>query len=113
MQVFKWNILSINERRIRLLQSGKETNGPVIYWMSRDQRIHDNRALIYAQKLAIDKKKPLLVIFNLVSDFLEATIRQYGFMLKGLQEVESELGRYNTPFFLYKRKSRSRNSKVY
>jgi deoxyribodipyrimidine photo-lyase len=90
----------MDERRIRILQDGNETNGPVIYWMSRDQRVHDNWALIYAQKLAIEKKKPLSVVFNLVPDFLEATIRQYGFMLKGLQEVESELGRYNIPFCL-------------
>jgi deoxyribodipyrimidine photo-lyase len=92
----------MNQRRIGLLQDGKETNGPIIYWMSRDQRVHDNWALIYAQKLAIEKRKPLSVVFNLVPDFLEATIRQYGFMLKGLQEVEAELGRYNIPFFLLK-----------
>jgi deoxyribodipyrimidine photo-lyase len=90
----------MNQRRIRLLKDGIETNGPVVYWISRDQRVHDNWALIYAQKLAIEKKKALLVLFNLVPDFLEATIRQYGFMLKGLQEVESKLGRYNIPFFL-------------
>ena len=90
----------MNLQRLRLLQDGKETNGPVIYWMSRDQRVHDNWALISAQKLSIEKKKPLLVVFNLVPDFLEAAIRKYGFMLKGLQEVESELGRYNIPFFL-------------
>jgi deoxyribodipyrimidine photo-lyase len=90
----------INEKRIRLLQKGNEINGPVVYWMSRDQRVHDNWALLFAQKLSLEKKKSLVVIFNLVSDFLEATIRQYGFMLKGLQEVESELSNYNIPFFL-------------
>ncbi len=90
----------INEKRIRLLQKGIETNGPVVYWMSRDQRVHDNWALLFAQKLALEKKKSLVVIFNLVPDFLEATIRQYGFMLKGLQEVEKELSKFNIPFFL-------------
>jgi len=92
----------INEKRIRLLQKGDETNGPIVYWMSREQRVHDNWALLFAQKLAIEKKRPLIVIFNLVSDFLEATIRQYGFMLKGLKEVESEISKYNIPFFLVK-----------
>jgi len=92
----------MQEKRIRLLRLGLKTNGPVVYWMSRDQRVHDNWALIYAQKLAIEKGKQLLVIFVLVPDFLEATIRQYGFMLKGLQEVESELDKYNIPFFLLK-----------
>ena len=90
----------INEKRIRLLQKGNETDGPVVYWMSRDQRVNDNWALLFAQKLAFEKKRSLVVVFNLVPDFLEATIRQYGFMLKGLQEVESEFKQYNIPFFL-------------
>jgi len=94
----------VNEARIRLLQNGKETNGPIIYWLSRDQRVHDNWALIFAQNLAFKKKKHLLVVFNLVPHFQKATIRQYGFMLKGLQEVESELTRFNIPFFLLKGK---------
>lgn len=90
----------INSKRIRLLQKGTETTGPVIYWMSRDQRVHDNWALLFAQQLAFEHRRSLAVVFNLVPDFLEATIRQYGFMLKGLVEVESELLKFNIPFFL-------------
>ena len=90
----------MNTKRVRLLQNGTESNDFVIYWMSRDQRVHDNWALLFAQKTAKEKKKSLVVIFNLVPDFLEATIRQYGFMLNGLQEVEAELNKYNIPFFL-------------
>ena len=91
---------NINQKRIRLFQAGTETEGPVIYWMSRDQRVHDNWALLFAQQLALEKKFPLAVVFNIVPDFLEATIRQYGFMLKGLKELEEELKHYNLPFFL-------------
>lgn len=90
----------INHKRISLLQDGKETTGPVIYWMSRDQRVHDNWALLFAQQIASEKKKPLAVIFNLVPDFLEATIRQYGFLLKGLHGLEKELSNYQVPFYL-------------
>jgi len=90
----------MNKRRIRLFQAGNQTNGSVIYWMSRDQRVHDNWALLFAQQLAMGKKRPLSVIFNLVPDFLEATIRQYGFMIKGLKEVEIELKKFDIPFFL-------------
>ena len=90
----------INSKRVRLLQKGNETNGPIVYWISRDQRVHDNWALLFAQKLALEKKKPLAVIFNLIPNFLEATLRQYSFMFKGLQEVETELYSYNIPFFL-------------
>jgi deoxyribodipyrimidine photo-lyase len=68
--------------------------------MSRDQRINDNWALLYAQNLALKQKAPLLVLFCLVPHFLGATIRQYGFMLKGLQEVEAGLHKKNIPFIL-------------
>ena len=94
----------MNKRRIRLLQAGNETNGPVLYWMSREQRVHDNWALLFAQQMAQEKKLPLSVIFNLVPDFLEATIRQYGFMINGLKEVENELAQFNIPFFLLRGK---------
>jgi len=90
----------INEKRIRLPKDGTETNGPVIYWMSRDQRAHDNWALLFAQKLALEKKRNLAVTFSLVPEFLDATLRQYDFMLKGLMEVEKELKRFNIPFFI-------------
>ena len=50
--------------------------------------ITDNWAIIYAQKLAKKAKVPLCVCFCLVPTFLGATMRHYGFMLKGLQEVE-------------------------
>lgn len=68
--------------------------------MSRDQRVQDNWALLYAQRLAFKHKVPLFVCFCLVPKFLEATIRQYGFMLRGLQEVEKELQTLKIPFFL-------------
>ncbi len=86
--------------RVLFLKEGKENNGPVVYWMSRDQRVHDNYALLFAQQLAAEKKRLLAVVFNLVPDFLEATMRQYGFMLQGLEDVERELHNFNIPFFL-------------
>ena len=89
----------INEKRIKLPQKGNETTGPVIYWMSRDQRINDNWALFFAQQLALQKKRSLAVVFSVVPNFLEATLRQYDFMLKGLMEVERNLKELNIPFF--------------
>ena len=90
----------MNLKRLRRLKNGQEKTGPVVYWMSRDQRVHDNWALLYAQKLALEKNTPLLVIFNLVTDFLEATLRQYAFMINGLKELELELRKYSIPFHL-------------
>lgn len=90
----------VGGRRVRLLKAGPERRGPVVYWMSRDQRVHDNWALLFAQTLALDTKSPLAVIFNLVPRFLGATIRHYGFMLRGLVEVEGALADLNIPFVL-------------
>lgn len=90
----------IDSRRFRLLQWGEAGTGPVIYWMSRDQRGSDNWALLYAQELALKEKLPLVVLFSLVPDFLQATIRQYGFMLKGLKETEQILHKHNIPFHM-------------
>jgi deoxyribodipyrimidine photo-lyase len=90
----------MNQKRVRLLKAGPTGPGPVIYWMSRDQRISDNWALIHAQHLALQHKKPLFVVFCLVPQFLRASMRQYGFMLKGLKEVETGLQKKNISFFL-------------
>ena len=48
----------------------------------------DNWAMLYAQRLALKLGVPIHVCFCLVPKFLDATIRHYGFMLSGLQEVQ-------------------------
>lgn len=90
----------VKKERIRVLKEGHENSGPVVYWMSRDQRIHDNWALLYAQEIAERTGESLAVIFCLIPDFLNATIRQYDFMLKGLRKIEQQLSAHNIPFFL-------------
>jgi deoxyribodipyrimidine photo-lyase len=62
----------------------------------------DNWALIYAQEQAIHYGEPLAVCFCLVPRFLEATQRQYSFMLEGLKKVKADLQKYSIPFFLLK-----------
>ncbi len=90
----------MNHKRVRILRKGEDKKGPVVYWMSRDQRMNDNWALIFAQELAIENKEPLIVIFCLVPEFSDATMRQYSFMLKGLQELNSGLNELNIPFYV-------------
>ena len=90
----------VDPRRIRALRDGIDITGPVVYWMSRDQRVSDNWALIYAEQVAREKNAPWGVLFCLVPDFLGAAKRQYDFMLGGLHEVEKTLARYAIPFFL-------------
>jgi len=74
--------------------------GPVLYWMSRDQRAEDNWALVHAQQEALIRGAPLAVVFCLAPDFLGATLRQYGFMLRGLAETEQALLRLGIGFVL-------------
>ncbi|MGQ9608179.1 MAG: deoxyribodipyrimidine photo-lyase [bacterium] len=90
----------MNRKRVRILNKDKDKKGPIVYWMSRDQRMNDNWALIFAQELAIEYKEPLIIVFCLVPQFSEATIRQYSFMLKGLKELDTELHGLNIPFYV-------------
>jgi deoxyribodipyrimidine photo-lyase len=90
----------VNKNRLRTLREGSVEKGPVAYWMSRDQRAGDNWALLWAQDFALKQSAPLVVMFCLVPEFLNATQRQYSFMLKGLQEVENNLAGKNIPFYL-------------
>jgi deoxyribodipyrimidine photo-lyase len=92
--------MPVNTKRIRLLREGRLIKGPVVYWMSRDQRVHDNWALLFAQEQAMQMKIPLMVVFCLMPGFLNATLRQYGFMLKGLEEAASTLAKKNISFYL-------------
>ena len=88
------------ERRSRRLADGRRGDGPVVYWMSRDQRARDNYALLWAQQEAIIRHKGLLVVFCLVADYPGATLRHYRFMLDGLQQVQQQLAVYNIGFTL-------------
>jgi deoxyribodipyrimidine photo-lyase len=91
---------AVNPKRIRILADAPIHKGPVIYWMSRDQRVKDNWALLYAQELANKQRAALAVVFCLAPEFLEAGSRQYHFMLRGLREVEQDLLDLKIAFFL-------------
>ena len=93
-------IHQIAPQRVRLVKEGKDAGGPVIYWMTREQRVTDNWALLLAQNIAVEHKRPIIVVFCLVPDYPGANIRHYGFMLKGLQEVEQKLRKLEIPFVL-------------
>ncbi|XP_046653575.1 deoxyribodipyrimidine photo-lyase-like [Daphnia pulicaria] len=104
------NILEFkfNKKRCRLLSKSMElgdSGGGILYWMSREQRVQDNWALLYAQRLALKMKLPLHICFCLVPTFLGATIRHFGFMLKGLEEVETECQKLKIEFHLLKGES--------
>ncbi len=91
--------MSHNLDRVRQLNDASYSSGPIIYWMSRDQRVNDNWALIFAQKLALEHNVPFAVVFCLRTEFEHATSRLIEFMLDGIQEVEKILNEKNIPFY--------------
>ena len=90
----------VDPKRVRILSELRMKDGPVVYWMSRDQRVNDNWALLYAQEMAANKAAPLATVFCLTPQFLGAGSRQYHFMLAGLKEVEQRLAWLGIAFCL-------------
>ncbi|MCX8206283.1 MAG: deoxyribodipyrimidine photo-lyase [Methanothrix sp.] len=93
--------MHVNPGRIRAIRGG-EARGPVIYWMSRDQRVSDNWALLYALEMAKRLNESLAVAFCLTPRFLEAGAGDlsYRFMLDGLRELEQRLSSLGIVFML-------------
>jgi deoxyribodipyrimidine photo-lyase len=90
----------IDSRRLHKLNNCPIKPGPVVYWMSREQRVADNWGLYQAQQFALKRNVPLLVVFTLADGFIGATLRQYGFMLRGLEQVARRLSELSVPFLL-------------
>lgn len=90
----------MNVNRIMKLEDGEQRPGPVLYWMSRDQRVNDNWALLHARDIARQRTASLVVAFCLVADYLGASHRSYAFMLRGLAEVAEHLRNLGIPFYL-------------
>ncbi|RPH32586.1 MAG: deoxyribodipyrimidine photo-lyase [Bacteroidales bacterium] len=93
-------MLTVNNRRVRVINEGKMGSGSVAYWMSREQRVSDSWALLYAIERAKEFKRGLVVIFTLAPAFSDANLRHYDFMLKGLREVEKGLAEKGVLFSL-------------
>ncbi len=86
--------------RIFCVRDGRNVRGPVLYWMSRDQRVNGNHALAYASSEALARQVSLIIAFCLSDNFPGATLRAYHFMLEGLRELAVSCERLRIPFFL-------------
>lgn len=49
--------------------------------------------MLYAQRMALKQQVPLIVIFCMPSNYLDAAYRQYNSMIKGLQGVEKVISK--------------------
>lgn len=89
----------VHPERITALKEGNSENkGPVVYWMSRDQRVQHNWAFLFSLQFANASNRPLTVVFALAQSFPNANARHYHFLVEGLKEVEKELSRLGVSF---------------
>ena len=106
------NDMRIDARRIREITTSaylpveeplqfKSDGKCIVYWMSRDQRIQDNWALLTALHEAAKRKVNVMIAFTLVPRFLDATIRQFDFMLKGISEAQKTAHSLGIPFHFF------------
>jgi deoxyribodipyrimidine photo-lyase len=82
----------IQETRIQQLNDLDLRKGRyVLYWMQQSQRVEFNHALHYAIQRANDLGQSVVVGFGLTTDYPEANLRHYSFMLEGLAETRESL----------------------
>jgi deoxyribodipyrimidine photo-lyase len=90
--------------RHRALNSQSLNDGPVIYWMNREMRIHDNWALLYAQQLAESLNQPLIIVFSLFKRFETALNtpedKMFYRMKIGLKRVSLDSQALSIPFYM-------------
>jgi deoxyribodipyrimidine photo-lyase len=81
----------VNSQRILKLNTLEYKKGPIVYWMSRDMRVRDNWALVYAQEVAKRHKTGVIVVYNLVTSFLGGSDRHLMFKCDSLLELDEDL----------------------
>jgi deoxyribodipyrimidine photo-lyase len=99
---FSLTFMPVDARRIRQINTALlSTHGqgfPIVYIMSRDQRVTDNWALLYALELAQKNDTYVHVVALLVPGGMGGGRRQFDFKIRGLEEVEKTLRGKNIPF---------------
>lgn len=78
----------MNKKRVRIISACEtvpDDSQGIVYWVSRDCRVQDNWAALYAQKIALKNELPLHFCFCLLPKFLDATHRHFDFLLKGIK----------------------------
>lgn len=91
-------------QRYRALNTQPVQNGPILYWMNRDMRVHDNWALLEAYRRAQDLKQAFAVVFFLMPTFASASNqpsdRMYMWMKEGLRHVYQQAKALGIPFYV-------------
>ena len=89
---------TMNSKRVKNLNEGIDSHGSIVYWMNRDQRVKDNYALLYSQKLAKENKTQLEVFFHFPQNNPNLNRYQLNFLILGLKEIEKDLKKLKISF---------------
>lgn len=90
----------VNPRRVQVHKGETQRPAPVLYWMHREFRGKDNWGLVWARQEALRLGAPVAVVFCLAPSFLGATLRQYDFLLWGLEETAEVMRSANIPLIM-------------
>ncbi|MEN2499519.1 MAG: hypothetical protein MHMPM18_003728 [Marteilia pararefringens] len=72
---------------------------PVLYWMSREQRLEDNWSLLWAKKIAEQLKVPMYICYILDREMLHrCQDRHYSFILENILHIISQCESLGLPF---------------
>ena len=104
--VKRWNMDDLNidplRSRVRIVyrSTSSHPGESILYVMSRDMRVHDNHALLCAQKHALRAGVPLAVVFVLKKVLSSRSKEHYHWMIEHLKTLESELQELGIAFML-------------
>ena len=98
----------MNQNRIKKLDGREYVEGNIVYKMSREHRVSDNWALIYAYQIAKENKVQLSVVYTLHDEHWHCAYRTIKFMIEGLREVEKNLHDLNIDFKIIHSKGSTR-----
>jgi deoxyribodipyrimidine photo-lyase len=88
------------DTRNRKLNTVDFKSGRVVYCATRDLRVEDNYALLFAQELAIQHNTTLSVVYVLSPQHKLFSGQQYLFLCEGLEEFEKKLAEHGIEFKL-------------
>lgn len=93
-------VTTVDPRRILVHRNLEHRGGLVLYKMSRDIRVKDNWALLFAQQYAQEHHAVLAVIFMLDFSYPFGNQRNFDFLLQGLRHVERALQQSGIPLIV-------------
>lgn len=93
-------VTTVDPRRILVHRNLDRLGGLVVYRMSRDMRVSDNWALLFASQYARQHDADLVVVFMLDFKYPFGNLRNFDFLLQGLKQTETALAQKNIPFIL-------------